>query len=67
MSPAESEKLGRYALARCHEKADDDQIAIELNSMRSAGLRPLTADDARELRQAEFRRENIRLRLLRAQ
>lgn len=57
MTPSESEKLGRVALVRCFDGLDDDQIANELNSMRSAGLRALTAEDARELRQAEFRRQ----------
>lgn len=67
MSPAENEKLGRVALAQCLAGIDDDEIAIVLNSMRAAGKRVLlTADDARELRQAEFRRQQEALRLLRA-
>lgn len=67
MTFPESEKLGRVALARCLAGIDDDEIAIELNSMRAAGKRVLlTAEDARDLRQTEFRRQQEALRLLRA-
>lgn len=48
--------LGPEALALWQDGKSDKQIASHLNSTRSAGERHLSAQDARDLYQGEFRK-----------
>lgn len=51
-----SRDLGPVALALNEQGKSDKQIAHHLNSTRSAGERHLSAQDARDLYQGEFRK-----------